>query len=190
MHDPTGPDLCEKIWTVGLWLLTAATPAILMVLAGVSFASSSGSDTSGFMLPLVSFVCAGASSPLMLRVLGGVAPVLALPAAARSLPHVSEPLARLVDEAAAIRGELDPAQLGPCLQRAWALANRLDALAPESRVGACEPTVAQIRGLLALHAVPGRPRLTPTGQCERLAAALAEFEAAVVAPASVGFRQG
>lgn len=143
-----------------------------------------------FYSPILWLVSVGALAPVMGRVLGQVGALAALPSEARPLPHLPPMLARLVHEAAAIRDELDLHGLDAVLERAWILTCEFDQLPAGLRIGLDRSHAAldPVRALIELRAQPGRTRVAESQHCARLAAALAEFEASLAEPASVGFR--
>ncbi|WAS95796.1 hypothetical protein [Nannocystis punicea] len=142
-----------------------------------------------FYSPLLWVVTLGASTPAMSRVLGQVEPVEALPPAEPASPHLPPALARLVEEAAAIRDELAAGELETALERAWILSNELEQL-PHAGIALerSRAALAAVHELLELRARPGRTRVSRDRVRARLDTALAQFIASLVEQTRIGFR--
>lgn len=170
-----------------LWLTVSAIPSLLFVWFDVPLLAARGAESSGFLLPLLWCACAGMSSPLYVRMLGIVVDVKVLPRPARALHHLPAACAKLVEEAAAIREDLG--DVDAAVRRAWTLANEVEQAPAEVRVAieAAGATLEPVRGMIATRATGGR-RLSRVRQRERLAAALASFEVALMQPRRGGFR--
>ncbi|MEZ4449054.1 MAG: hypothetical protein R3B09_06180 [Nannocystaceae bacterium] len=119
--------------------------------------------------------------------IGRVTPSASSPANPLLQPEV----ARLIDEAAAIRADLDPRDLEPAVERAWRLALEFDELPAEVVFGRGRARTAldDVHALLELRARSPRPRVSVRVQRARLDAALAGFESALREPPSAGYRE-
>jgi hypothetical protein len=175
-----------KLAVTARWIIGSAFPSFLLVVLEVPLRSSSGADASGFLLPLLWCLTAGLSAPSYARALGHVEAGKALPPPERALHHLPPTCARWVEEAQAIRADLQDHERA--LQRAWELSQELERATPDERmfIELSGATLQPVHELLRLHASRSRP--SEAQLRERLDAVLARFEAALAQPKSAGFR--
>lgn len=176
----------RKFAVTSLWSSLSALPSL--VLHALEVPMIEGHDAGALILSGLWFLCGALTSPALVRILGAVPVVRALPPAGPRLDHLPPACAVLVREAATIRGQLDAVRLEEALQRAWELANAIDRIAdPEVRalLEQCGATLQPVRQLVAAHANSA----APVDQLRaRLGAALMTFERALEAPQTRPFR--
>lgn len=172
----------ERFVVFLLWLTFAWIPTLTLWALTGYFGT--------FYSPLLWLVTLGATTRAMGRMIGQVEAFDALPGSEQPLPHLPAPLARMAQEAAAIREEIAADEFETALERAWILHCELEQLPPDLGLD-LEPSrsaLAAVRELTELRARPGRAKMTRGQQKKRLDAALAQFAAALAEPTQVGFR--
>jgi hypothetical protein len=195
--DDDGTGSLRKFAVTSLWSIISALPSLILHALDIPMIESDGDDASRILLPGLWFLCGGLTSPMLVKILGAVPVVKALPPAERRLDHLPSACARLVREAATIRADLDatgldrfPARPGlDCaLQRAWELANEADQVDPDARARLehAGASLHAVREIVAGRAAGSR--VDAEQLRARLIAALADFERALESPRAGSFR--
>jgi hypothetical protein len=182
--------LLKVLYVVAWLILAAVVPVLVLVVLRVDLGSSSGADTSMFVVPMLWLVCVGLTARWFGQAISEIPDGPVFAPVVHPLPHLPRPLVPLVAEAAAIQRDLDGCRLEPVLVRAWELANSVDALPPDLRFALEQTgaTLAPVRELIVLRA--GGSRVPRARQLAHLDAALAAFVRATVTPTGAGFRGG
>lgn len=183
-------DTGGKVAATLAWIVWSGVPLLFLMVLEIPLYPGRPITMNGFFPWMLWALCAGLSMPVYLRLLGHVGTVMALPPPTRPLPHLPPGGARLVDEVAAIRAELDGGDVEVALQRAWELTNEVERAPVELRgfVEQAGATLQPVRELLASRAAGKRARLAPAGVRERLGQTLAAFETALCEPRGVKYR--
>lgn len=176
----------ERTALGAVWILLTLSP-ILVVWVDSGYAFIFALEYGVFGWPWV----IGFSARPALAILGQIGRVTPHGPPSPARPLLRPELARLVDEAAAIRADLDPRDLEPSVERAWRLALEFDEL-PADVVfgrGRARTSLDGVHALIELRSRPRRPRVSARAQRDRLDAALADFESALLEPATAGYRE-
>ncbi|PRP93624.1 hypothetical protein [Enhygromyxa salina] len=187
-HDRAVISPAGKVLISTAWVLGTSVPSWILAVCKVGLHSSCGTDASIVILPMLWLVCIALTSSFHARMLGHVDEVQPSLEPAPELHHLPRACAQFVNEAAAIRANLDEPH--DALARAWQLAGEVDRARPEIRViieqyGA---TLDAVKPLLEARMRRGRGRLSNDQLAQRLAAVLSAFEDALRCPSATTFR--
>lgn len=184
-----GSEPLRKFAVTSWWPIVSAVPSLILQALDLPLAASDGVDAGPLLLSALWFLCGGLTSPALVRILGAVPIVRALPPPVRRLDYLPTGCARLVREAATIRGQLDALGLDEALQRAWELAGEVERAGPEVRavLERSGASLQAVREIVNARASPD-PAIAGAQLRARLEAALAAFERDLEAPRTRPFR--